>query len=90
MCLCQKAWSPNGDGHNDFLFPFTVNISSIKYFRIFNRWGAQVFETNNFQQGWDGKLKGVPQGIEVYVWTFEGTSIDGKIVKRTGSAVLLR
>ena len=85
-----KAWSPNGDGHNDFLYPFTVNIASIKYFRIFNRWGNMVFETNNFGTGWDGKYKGAPQVMDVYIWSFEGVSTNGKIIKREGQAVLLR
>ena len=31
-----KAWTPNNDGHNDKLFPLTVNIRELKYFRIFN------------------------------------------------------
>ena len=34
-----KAWTPNNDGHNDKLFPITVNIRELKYFRVFNRWG---------------------------------------------------
>src|SRR5436190_327502 len=41
-----KAWSPNNDGHNDYLFPFLVNITRIRYFRIYDRWGIKVFETN--------------------------------------------
>src|SRR4030095_14716464 len=31
-----KAWTPNHDGHNDKLFPLTVNIRELKYFRVFN------------------------------------------------------
>jgi hypothetical protein len=27
MCLYPLAWTPNGDGHNDYLFPVMVNIT---------------------------------------------------------------
>jgi len=85
-----KAWSPNGDGHNDFLFPFTVNITQLKYFRIYNRWGKKVFETNIIGQGWDGKLNGNPQIMDVYTWTVEAISVNGYKYKAAGKAVLLR
>ncbi len=49
-----KAWTPNGDGHNDKLYPLTLNIVELKYFRIFNRWGQLMFETNVLGFGWDG------------------------------------
>ncbi len=85
-----KAWSPNGDGHNDRLFPLTVNIAELKYFRIFNRWGQLVFETNIIGHGWDGVFKGVPQVQDVYTWTLEAIGEDGKYYKKAGNSVLLR
>ncbi|TAL41339.1 MAG: gliding motility-associated C-terminal domain-containing protein, partial [Chitinophagaceae bacterium] len=85
-----KAWTPNGDGHNDKLFPFTLNISAIRYFRIYNRWGQKVFETNVIGQGWDGNFNGVPQGIDVYAWIIEAIGINGEKIKSAGEAVLLR
>ena len=88
--LVPKAWSPNGDGHNDRLLPFTVNIKELKYFRIFNRWGQLVFETNSIGQGWDGIFKGQPQPLDTYQWIAEGIGNDGLPVKRAGNSVLLR
>jgi len=85
-----KAWSPNGDGHNDKLFPLTVNIKELYYFRIFNRWGQLVFETNVIGNGWDGIFKGQPQVSDVYTWTLEAIGQDGKQYKRSGNSVLLR
>src|SRR5690606_16448342 len=63
-----KAWTPNGDGHNDKLFPIPVNIRELKYFRVFNRWGQLVFETNVLREGWDGIFKGQPQVQDTYTW----------------------
>jgi gliding motility-associated-like protein len=85
-----KAWSPNNDGHNDRLFPLTENIKEIRYFRIFNRWGQMVFESNTIGQGWDGIYKGKPQVMDTYTWTAEAVGISGKIIKRAGNSVLLR
>ena len=60
-----KAWSPNNDGHNDKLFPIPVNIKELIYFRIFNRWGQLVFETNILRNGWDGIFHGQPQVMDL-------------------------
>jgi gliding motility-associated-like protein len=85
-----KAWSPNKDGHNDALYPIPVCIRELKYFRVFNRWGQLVFETNILYHGWDGIFKGLPQVIDVYTWTLEAIGEDGKFYKREGNSVLLR
>ncbi|MES1218044.1 MAG: T9SS type B sorting domain-containing protein, partial [Bacteroidota bacterium] len=85
-----KAWTPNSDGHNDNLVPLTLNISSIKYFRLFNRWGQLVFETNVIGKGWDGRYRGIPQPVDTYTWIVEATAATGEKILRTGTAVLLR
>ena len=85
-----KAWTPNKDGHNDKLFAFTVNVAKLNYFRIFNRWGQLVFESNIIGQGWNGDLNGKPQPMEVYTWILEAEGADGKKIKRSGNAVLIR
>ena len=88
--VVPKAWSPNGDGRNDKLFPFGINLKELKYFRVFNRWGQLVFETRTIGQGWDGVFKGIPQGIDTYKWIVEGISKDGEMIKRAGNSVLIR
>jgi gliding motility-associated-like protein len=85
-----KAWSPNGDGHNDKLYPIPVNIRELKFFRIFNRWGQLVYETNALGLGWDGIFNGKPQVMDVYTWTAEAIGISGKVIKKSGNSVLLR
>jgi gliding motility-associated-like protein len=85
-----NVWTPNGDGHNDYLFPFMLNITKLKYFRIYNRWGQKVFETNIPGEGWNGMLTGKPQVMDVYTWTIEAIGTDGSTYKRIGKAALLR
>jgi gliding motility-associated-like protein len=85
------AWSPHKkDGHNDYLFPFTRNIVELRYFRVFDRWGQLMFETNQLGVGWDGIYKGVPQVMDTYTWTVEAVGNDGTVFKRAGNAMLLR
>jgi gliding motility-associated-like protein len=85
-----KAWTPDGDGHNDQLFPFTINIRELKYFRVFNRWGQLMFETRQIGMGWDGNFKGMPQPIDAYTWTVEGIGFDGTVIRKAGNSALLR
>ena len=85
-----NAWTPNGDGHNDYLFPLMVNITQLKYFRVFNRWGQKVFETNIIGNGWDGNVNGRAQPIDVYTWTLEAIGTGGLNYKASGRTVLLR
>jgi gliding motility-associated-like protein len=84
------AFSPNGDGHNDKLMPLTINIRQLKYFRVFDRWGQLVFETNVIGQGWDGTYKGQKQVMDVYTWTVEAVGADGRTIKKSGNSVLIR
>ena len=85
-----KAWSPNGDGHNDKLTPLLFRIKDLYYFRVFNRWGQLVFETNIKGEGWDGTFKGVKQGADVFTWTAAGVGEDGRTHNIRGQSILLR
>ena len=85
-----KAWTPNRDGHNDKLFPLCVNIKELYYFRIFDRWGKLVFETNEMGKGWDGIFNNKPMVSDVYTWTVEAIGLDGVYYKFQGNSVLLR
>lgn len=68
-----SAFSPNGDGLNDFFIPVTKNFDLIHY-KVFNRWGEIIFETNNFSPGWDGKYKGVLCIKGIYTYFIEFSS----------------
>jgi gliding motility-associated-like protein len=85
-----NAFSPNGDGVNDF---FTVyagdNVSRIKTLRVFDRWGAEVFGNQDFSpnvepEGWNGVYKGKRMGEGVYVYFVEVEYIDGSTKIKKG------
>ena len=83
------AFTPNRNGVNDKLRPMG-NLSTIEYFRVFNRWGALLFQTNEHGEGWDGKFKGVDQPSETYTWMLSGKSTDGESFKISGKTYLIR
>jgi len=59
-------------------------------FVIYDRWGEQVFESNNINTGWDGKYKNAICNIGVYVWSLKATLFDGTIVNKKGDVTLIR
>jgi gliding motility-associated-like protein len=88
--LLPTGFSPNGDGHNDQLIPRLVGIDKLKYFRVYDRWGQLLFQTDQIGKGWDGTFKGVKQPLETYAWVAEGVAVDGSVIKRSGTSILLR
>ena len=87
-----KGFSPNGDGQNDKLFPVLVGINSMKYFRVYNRWGNMIYEVTsiNPSMGWDGKYRGAAQPMDTYVWVVEVVDVLGKTIKKSGNTILIR
>ena len=71
-----SAFTPNGDAHNDEFRALAFGNLKTFEFIIYNRWGQMIFKTNDRFKGWDGKLAGIEQRSDVYVWTcryqFEG------------------
>lgn len=86
-----NAFSPNEDNNNDLLKVIT-SIPQINTFKIFNRWGALVFETKDKLEGWDGLLDGEIAPIGVYVYLVEAPCpIDpNKTIFKKGDVTLLR
>ncbi|MCF8389024.1 MAG: gliding motility-associated C-terminal domain-containing protein, partial [Bacteroidales bacterium] len=79
-----NAFTPNGDGINDVLKPAFQNIQSFEL-SIFDKWGTQLFRSDQLNKGWDGKFKGqhCPVGTYVYVLTYSGLNTDIEIQKET-------
>ena len=63
-----SAFTPNGDGLNDVFRPVGPKFQRLVEFRVFNRWGQQVFYSDSPEHGWDGTFNGVPQSTDVYYY----------------------
>lgn len=86
-----NAFTPNGDGLNDYLYPLNAYKADNLDFKVYNRLGQLVFQSNDWTKKWDGTFKGEPQLADVYVWTLKYTLRDtGKQFFKKGSTFLIR
>jgi gliding motility-associated-like protein len=83
------AFTPNGDGANDFLFVRGGPFEKM-HFRVYNNWGELVFETTDQKIGWDGTVSGVEQPMSVYVWMLDVETYNKKIIHKSGDVTLLK
>lgn len=88
-----NAFTPNGDGANDYFFPRQLLSRKVTRFhmQVLNRWGQQVFETTRTDgRGWDGRFNGSPQPGGVYIYLIN-LSIDGQREEQyNGNVTLIR
>lgn len=86
------GFTPNRDGKNDRVYPIAVGVSVFYSFKIFNRWGVLVFESNSLDPdlGWDGTFKGKDQPADTYTWVVYGIGQTGRPISKSGSVVLIR
>jgi gliding motility-associated-like protein len=85
------AFTPNGDGVNDLLYPLNALKAVDLHFKVYNRWGQLVFETSDWTKRWDGTMGGQPQPAGTYVWML--SYVDGETGKRIfqkGTSILIR
>ncbi len=84
-----SAFTPNGDNIND-VFLIKGSFADKFNLKIFDRQGGKIFESNNINEGWDGKAKGVDAPEGVYVFTVEIISISGEKKTKTATVTLIR
>lgn len=84
-----NAFSPNGDAQNNVLYVKGQGVETID-FRVYNRWGEKVFESDNMNIGWDGTYKDEPQPMEAYGYYLKAVFLNGEIVEKKGNVTLLR
>lgn len=96
-----NAFTPNGKGpgQNEVFKPSAVSIYNLandpeglrEYeFIIYDRWGQEVFRTNDLDKGWDGTLKGKPCQQDVYIYVIRARGMDGYPYDLSGNVHLLR
>lgn len=83
------AFSPNGDGTNDYFGVRHWGAVDNFSLQLFNRWGELVFQTNNPAICWNGEYKGQPQPVDTYVYIVKAKTSCGAI-SRKGTFTLIR
>ncbi len=96
-----NAFSPNGDGNNDFFKPYVgPGVENINFMRVFDRWGEVLYSRDNTivnkylpddldQSGWDGTLNGKRMNPGVYVYIMQVQFVDGTVLLYRGDVTLL-
>ena len=85
-----NAFTPNNDGLNDVFKPIFTGPATKFDFKIFNRWGQLVFQTNTVGKGWDGTFKFVAQPKDVYVYYITAEGGCNGMFERKGTFVLIK
>ena len=70
-----NAFTPNNDDANDIFRPLIECPIDEYYLRIYNRWGALIFESVDLATGWDGTVNGEPAPIDTYIYQVEFYSL---------------
>jgi gliding motility-associated-like protein len=86
-----NAFTPDGDLLNDVFRPVTLpeKITSFSMY-IYDRWGKQVFFTNDVTQGWDGTINGSPAQIGGYVYVVKYGNPSGAEREKRGMVMVVR
>jgi gliding motility-associated-like protein len=85
-----NAFTPNGDGRNDILRVIGIGYRRIEFFRIYNRYGQEVYFSSDLRTGWDGTLNGGPAPSGVYYWVAKVIDRFGREEMLKGDVTLLR
>ncbi len=99
--IFPTAFAPNMDGptggyfipgeRNNMVFhPYTLDIPVEYQLKIFNRKGNLIFESNDFQTGWDGYYMQQLQPHGVYIYKVKGKYNGGKPFAKMGDVTLIR
>jgi gliding motility-associated-like protein len=84
-----NAFTPNGDGKDDYFRPLYTGYHHFHVFEIMNRWGQIVFTSENNNLQWDGNHNGVPQDMGVYYYYLK-YDCGGKTMEAKGDVTLIR
>jgi gliding motility-associated-like protein len=86
-----SAFTPNGDGLNDYLYPLNAYKAQQLKFSVFNRFGQRIFYTENWRNRWNGYYKYKPADTGTYIWMLDYFDPDkNKKIFLKGSTILIR
>jgi gliding motility-associated-like protein len=84
------AFTPNGDGINDTWYVTNSNCLREAKVEIFNRYGALVYRSDNYQNNWNGTYKNKPVADGTYYYVVSYKLVNGKLNYKKGNVTILR
>ncbi len=88
--LVPSGFTPNGDSRNDVFRIVGAQVQKLLEFRVFNRWGQEIFSTTDINQGWDGTWQGEPQDMGTYAYIIRVAYDDRTTEMYKGEVQLIR
>jgi len=86
-----NAFTPNNDGLNEDFKPFISGFEPKEYILlIFDRWGKQIFQSNDINKGWDGRINETICKQDVYVWYVIYQDLKNNTKTKNGIVTLIK
>ncbi len=87
-----NAFKPSSQIPENRLFKpvFTAFSPSGYSITLYNRWGQQVFSSDDYLQAWDGQYNGQEAPAGVYSWVLRFKDARGNDTEKRGTVLLLR
>jgi len=85
-----NAFTPNGDGVNDVWKIFDGNCIASAKVQVYNRYGSEVYESNDYKNNWNGTFKGKPLPDGTYYYVVIYKLVSGNGVYQKGNVTILR
>jgi gliding motility-associated-like protein len=89
LLALPNAFTP-GSGPNNTFKIIKRGLATLRYFRVFDRWGVKVFETTDIDKGWDGTYNGTMQPYGVYVYEVAAVTSAGRSFEKHGNVTLIK
>ena len=93
ILFVPNSFSPDSDEFNNTFMVYFSNPEQISDFRIeiFNRWGELIYESNDYNYGWDGMFKGRLVQDGTYTWrVYYKLENDGFSTEATGHVTVIK
>jgi gliding motility-associated-like protein len=84
-----NSFTADQDGENDVWIPVVTGFKTIEV-RVFNRWGEEVFMTDDLSITWDGTYQGQDCPFGTYTWRVDGRDVNDELVIKWGHVTLVR
>ena len=84
-----SAFTPNGDGQNDFFKAEGKGVISMKMY-VYDKYGSKVFEANNIDDTWDGVYNGQQQGAGMFFYVAEYVDAKGYSHIKKGQVTIIK
>jgi gliding motility-associated-like protein len=84
-----NSFSPNNDEENEL---FVIQGNNILDFEIslYNRWGKQMFYSNDITNSWDGSFNGSIVPVGTYSYVLKAFGRDGQSVRKSGNVIIIK